>query len=326
MRAAPLPAPPLDPECGAVWRAISDAFVGGGSRNLDARLLPALRAQPLHSRESLLDGRRYSARDLRIPGPAGEILVSVFTPDVRAALVPGILWIHGGGMVAGDRFGAVEALDAAEAVSAVVVSVEYRLAPEHPAPAPVDDCLAALRWFVDYAADLGVDPRQVVLGGASAGGGIAAATALRIRDEGGPRLAGLFLCSPMLDDRMTTVSSHQLADGVPWTRPSNEFGWRSLLKDRAGTDAVTIYEAPGRAAELSTLPPTLVDVGSADLFRDEDVAFASRVWACGGDAELHVWPGAYHGFELLAPQSALSRDASAVRRRWMTRVLARTVA
>jgi acetyl esterase/lipase len=127
----------------------------------------------------------------------------------------------------------------------------------------------------------------------------------------------------MLDDRMTTLSSDQFDDAVLWTRASNEFGWRSLLGDRAGTDDVGIYEAPGRASDLAALPPTLVDVGSADLFRDEDVAFASTIWSAGGDCELHVWAGGYHGFELIAPTATLSADAREARRRWLTRTLAK---
>jgi acetyl esterase/lipase len=146
---------------------------------------------------------------------------------------------------------------------------------------------------------------------------------LRVRGHGGPALAGLLLCCPMLDDRMTSCSSGQFDDALLWTRASNEFGWRSLLGERFGTDDVTIYDVPGRATDLSGLPPTLVDVGSADLFRDEDVAFASSIWASGGDCELYVWAGGYHGFELVAPGSTLAGDAAAARRRWMARTLAK---
>ena len=222
-------------------------------------------------------------------------------------------------MVSGDRYQCPDALLLAEAIGAVVVAIEYRLAPEHPSPAPGDDCYAGLLWFLEHTTELGVDPSAIFLGGGSAGGGLAAGTALRLRDSGGPHLAGLILSSPMLDDRMTSVSSHQFPNDIVWTRPSNEFGWRSLLGDRQGTDDVSIYEAPGRATDLSGLPPTIIDVGSVDLFRDEDVAFASAIWAAGGDAELHIWPGGYHGFEFAAPDSALSKTALATRRQWIVR-------
>jgi acetyl esterase/lipase len=315
------PAPPLEAETGAVWRNIVETVFGGRGLRIDAETLPdARRFEPM-TRESLLADRPYTDREVVIDGPAGEVVLAVFTPDGAPATAPGIFWVHGGGMVTGTRWMAAEVLDMAVAVGAVVTSVEYRLAPEHPAPAPVDDCLAALRWVGVHAGELGIDPARLVLGGGSAGGGIAAATALRARDEGGPALAGLLLCSPMLDDRMATVSAGQFGDDVVWTRASNEFGWGSLLGERAGTDDVSIYEAPGRATDLAGLPPTLVDVGSAELFRDEDVAFASTIWASGGVAELHVWPGGCHGFDVLAPAAAMSLDAVEARRRWLARTL-----
>jgi acetyl esterase/lipase len=320
------PAPPLDPECGGIWRTISESMFEGRGPRVDADSLEATRNFELSTREALLEGRPYSHRELQLPGPAGDLVLSVFTPDALAAPGPAVYWVHGGGMVAGSRFGASEGVDAGAAVGAVITSVEYRLAPEHPAPAPADDCYAGLLWVAEHADELGIDPARVVLGGASAGGGLAAATALRVRDHGGPALAGLMLCCPMLDDRMTSCSSDQFDDVILWTRASNEFGWRSLLGDRFGTDEVTIYEVPGRATDLAGLPPTLVDVGSADLFRDEDVGFASTIWASGGDAELHVWPGGYHGFELLAPAATLSLDAAEARRRWVARTLVKVTA
>jgi acetyl esterase/lipase len=316
------PAPPFDPECGAAWRSLLDELFGGRGPRIDAESLQAVRGFDIRTRESLLEDGRFVDQDLQVGGTT----LSVFTPRDRAEVAPALYWIHGGGMVTGTRFAAGEALEAAASVGAVVTSVEYRLAPEHPAPAPLDDCYAGLLWVAEHADQLGVDPSRIVLGGTSAGGGLAAATALRVRDEGGPGLAGLLLGCPMLDDRMTTVSASQFGDDVLWTRASNEFGWRSLLGDRFDTDDVSIYEAPGRATDLSGLPPTFIDVGSADLFRDEDVAFASTVWASGGDAELHVWPGGFHGFELLVPSATLTRDAAEARRRWLARTLAKVEA
>ena len=305
---------PLDPEAGAAWRAVFDGLDGG--LRIDGETLDVVRALSVGDRDALLAGRPYDERTVDADG----VTLSVFTPTERVASpAPCLYWVHGGGMVMGSRWMAEKALDTAAVVGGVVVSVEYRLAPEHPAPAPVDDALAGLQWVVTHAADLGIDPERVVLGGDSAGGGISAGAALRIRDEGGPALAGLFLSQPMLDDRMTTVSAGQVGDDLAWTPASNEFGWRSLLGDR---DEVTIYDAPGRAEDLTGLPPTFVDVGSADLFRDEDVAFASRIWAGGGVAELHVWQGGYHGFDTLAPDAVLSADAGEARRRWLARTLA----
>ena len=290
---------------------------------LDAETLEFARTFELVNRETLLVGRAFTEHEVQVAGPAGQLTMSVFTPERRTSPSPGIYWIHGGGMVMGTRFGALEAIDLADAVGGVVASLEYRLAPEHPAPAPGDDCDAGLCWFAEHAGELGVDADRIVLAGSSAGGGLAAGAALRSRDRGGPSLAGLLLSSPMLDDRMATVAANQFGEDIVWTRAANEFGWRSLLGARMGTEEVTSYEVPGRATDLSDLPPTLIDVGSADLFRDEDVAFASRIWASGGDCELHVWPGGYHGFELFVPTAALSIDAVEARRRWLRRSLAK---
>lgn len=316
--------PPLDPECAPAWRAFANEVFDGVGLRLDTDTLPVHRSISWPDRETLLVDRPFTHQDLTVPGPVGELTLAVFQPHHHQPGSPAVYWIHGGGMVSGTRFEDPEALDAAADIGAVVVSVEYRLAPEHPSPAPFDDCHAGLIWFADHAQDFGVDPARIVLGGISAGGGLAAATALRIRDEGGPQLAGLLLCCPMLDDRMTTVSSHQFGNDLLWTRASNEFAWKCILGDRAGTDAVSTHEAPARATHLGGLPPTLIDVGSADLFRDENTSFASAIWAAGGDAELHVWAGGFHGSEQLAPDAAVSVAARRARANWLRRVVSRT--
>lgn len=261
---------PAPSRTGAAWRKFAEDVYGGQSPRLDETTLELARAFA-PTLDVTLAGMPYTTHEIQIPAPAPavDIELCVFTPDGHVAPAPGVLWVHGGGMVLGDR----DMLEAAVAVGGVIVSVEYRLAPEHPAPAPADDCLAALRWLGEHASGVGIDPARIVVAGGSAGAGLAAAAVLRARDQGGPPLAGLMLFQPMLDDRMTTVSSHQFTDGVPWIRASNEYGWRSLLGDRYSTDDVTIYEAPGRATDLSGLPPTYIDVGSADLFRDEDGTF-----------------------------------------------------
>lgn len=311
--------PPVDPEVGAPWEAMVELV---GAFEFDAGNLAEVRSLSPLGLDELLAKRAFTHEERAVPGPAGDVVLSVFTPEGHPGTGPGLFWIHGGGMVMGTRFMAGEALDTAAAVGAVVTSVEYRLAPEHPHPGPLDDCSAALAWVAEHAAELGIDPARLVLAGGSAGGGIAAGVALRVRDEGGPPLVGLLLLYPMLDDRMVTASC-AIDAVVPWNRASNEFGWRALLGDAFGTDDVPAHAAPGRATDLSGLPPTFVDVGSVDLFRDEDVAFASAIWAAGGDAELHVWAGAYHGSESFAPDAALSVDARQARARWLARILAR---
>jgi acetyl esterase/lipase len=141
------------------------------------------------------------------------------------------------------------------------------------------------------------------------------------RDKGGPTLAGQVVIYPMLDDRNQTVSSHQIDGFGVWDRRSNDTGWDALLGDRRGTDRVSIYAAPARATDLSGLPPAFIDVGTAEVFRDEAVAYASQIWADGGVAELHVWPGGFHGFDMMAPQAALSQAMLETRTKWVRRIL-----
>lgn len=160
-----------------------------------------------------------------------------------------------------------------------------------------------------------------MIAGASAGGGLAAGTALLARDRQGPALIGQMLVYPMLDDRDETVSSTQF-DGVGmWDRASNRMGWTALLCDRRGTDEVSVYAAPARATDLSGLPPAFIDCGSAEVFRDEDVAYASALWGAGVQAELHVWPGGFHGCDLVAPESKLAKAMMAARDAWVARLL-----
>jgi acetyl esterase/lipase len=204
---------------------------------------------------------------------------------------------------------------------AVAISVEYRLAPEHPDPAPIHDCFAGLVWTAAHAGELGFDPGRLIIAGASSGGGLTAGTALMARDRGGPALAAQILVCPMLDDRNQTTSSHQI-DGIGlWDRASNEVGWTALLGDRRNTDQVSVYAAPARATDFSGLPPAYIDCGSAEVFRDEDVAYASAIWAAGGVAELHVWAGGFHSFDGMAPHAAVSRAACETRTRFVARIL-----
>lgn len=317
--------PPLDHEVGPQWDNVRRLLYGPDGPRLHAGNLEAARDARASMGRSLAKLPGVTHRDVVIPTIDGEVTLAVFTygdgePQDDAPL---IYWIHGGGMVLGDRLGVEETYPFMVASGAVVVSPEYRLAPEHPSPAPQNDCLEGLLHVMANASEYGIDPAKVILGGTSAGGGLAASVALRLRDESGPRLLGLFLNCPMLDDRMLSVSSQQFDETVLWTQPMNVFGWTSLLGERFQSDAVTSYDAAGRAASVAQLPPTFVEVGSADIFRDEDVAFASRIWAEGGDVELHVWPGAIHGFDVIAPKAAVSIAAVNVRTDWIRRLLAR---
>lgn len=260
-------------------------------------------------------------RTVSIPGFGGDpITVAILARRDHRGAGPGILHSHGGGMVLGHRYSGIGEIAAwVREFDAVAVSVEYRLAPEFPDPVPVEDCFAALAWVAAHAEELGIDAARLIVAGASAGGGLAAGTALLVRDRGGPALAGQMLIYPMLDSRNSSGSARQF-DGIGiWDRESNETGWNALLGDRRDGD-VSPYASPARALDLSRLPPAFIDVASAEVFRDEDIAYASKIWADGGVAELHVWPGGTHGFEVLAPELAISQQALAARVRWLRRL------
>ena len=293
---------------------------------LTSEMIPVVRPMIASSAEQALAGRTIHATDHTVPGRDGapDVVVTVLERPDRTPGGPLICYLHGGGLVIGDRFfGLGPVLGWVEDLDAVLVTVEYRLAPEHPYPAALDDCASALAWVAENAAALGVDPGRLVLAGASAGGGLAAGLALRVRDSGGPALAAQVLIYPMLDDRNETVSSRQFDGFGRWDRGSNDTGWDAYLGERRGTDAVEVYAAPGRATDLSGLPPTYVDVGSAEVFRDEDVAYATRIWADGGECELHVWPGGFHAFDMEAPTARLSAAMIETRTAWLRRTLDR---
>jgi acetyl esterase/lipase len=317
------PPPPFDPELAAALEIVGAQI----PPSVTAEMLPAMRegtALMAISDEDLRRGGTFEVQELSVPGPLGapEISLLVCRPAGARAPLAAIYHTHGGGMILGNnRVGIQDMLDWAQELQLVVVSVEYRLAPDHPHPAPVEDCYAGLTWTADHAAELGIDPERIIIAGSSAGGGLAAAVALLARDHGGPALAGQMLMCPMIDDRNDTPSSLQMAGRGVWDRTSNDTGWTALLGAERGGPDVSPYAAPARAGDVSGLPPAFIDVGSAETFRDEDVTYATRIWQAGGRAELHVWPGGFHGFDLMAPQAAISQDAKAARVRWLRRLL-----
>lgn len=259
-----------------------------------------------------------------IPGPEGapDLEITILSPHQSDGALPVLYNIHGGGMMVGHRNMDVGRLLALVLeLNVVAVNVEYRLAPEHPHPAPVEDCYAGLVWTVEHADELGIDPSRIVVTGASAGGGLAAGVALLARDRNGPAIAGQLLACPMLDDRNESVSTRQY-DGIgAWDRNNNDTGWDALLGPARGTDAASPYAVPARMTDLSGLPPAYLDVGAAEIFRDETTEYALRIWATGGQAELHVWAGGYHGFAGFSPDAEVSRSAVATRLSWLRRIL-----
>ncbi|MFH9610901.1 alpha/beta hydrolase [Streptomyces sp. NPDC017448] len=257
-----------------------------------------------------------------VPADRPDVPVLVCRPAAAAGRLPVLYYLHGGGMVMGHaRQNLDYVLQLAAELDAAVVSVEYRLAPEHPHPAALEDCLTGLTWLTAHAQDLGVDPERIVLLGLSGGGALAAGLALYLRDHLDLRPLGHMLVCPMLDDRNNTPSSTQFAHLGGWNPATNEAAWNHVLGDRRATAHVPAYAAPARAEDLSGLPPVYLEVGAVEMLRDEIVTYATRIWAAGGHAELHVWPGAFHGFDFFAPTAALSRHARTARLQWLQRIL-----
>ncbi|MEU8661427.1 alpha/beta hydrolase [Actinoplanes philippinensis] len=316
--------PPFDAELGAALAALGDQL----PPSLTPEMIPIMRqgaaVMGTISDDDLRRDGRFTVEERAVPGLDGDPDVSLLIcrPAAVAEAAGCLYHTHGGGMILGDNRAGIDLmLDLAEEFGLVVVSVEYRLAPETPHPGPVNDCYAGLLWTAAHAGELGFGPGRLIVAGGSAGGGLAAALALMARDLGGPELLGQLLICPMLDDRNESASAVQMEGLGVWDRTANRTGWGALLGDAAGGPDVSPYAAPARAADLGNLPPAFVDVGSAETFRDEDVAYASRIWQAGGRAELHVWPGAFHGFDMMAPAAVISQDARQARFRWLNRLL-----
>ena len=255
---------------------------------------------------------RVHTEDRWVPGWAGGVggeamvRVRVHRPlgEPTGAV---LLWVHGGGHVLGAPEQDDPLLDGVVArTGCVALAVDWRRAPEHPYPAAVHDTYAVLAALGGGLPGVDHDPGRVVVGGASSGGGVAAGVALLARDRGEHQLAGQLLIYPMLDDRELTVSSRAVTDPRVWNHESNRAGWSAYLGELAGGD-VPPYAAPARATDLAGLPPTWLATAELDLFRDEDVDYARRLLEAGVPTELHVYPGGVHGFDLFAPEAALTR-------------------
>jgi len=269
-----------------------------------AELLPMLRARPTRFPVNPDDVARTDMTTVQAPGPAGapEVGVVVYRPKGSQGPLPCIFHIHGGGYITGAA-SANEAVHRplAAALGCCIVSVDYRLAPETRFPGAIEDCYAALSWLVAHAENLGVDGARIGVMGESAGGGLAAALALLVRDRGEHRLAFQHLIYPMIDDRTcVTRTPNPYAGEFVWTPEANRFGWSSLLGAAPGGEGVSAYAAAARAKDLTGLPPAFIATGALDLFLDEDLTYAQRLIRSGVPVEVHVYPGAYHGFQWAA--------------------------
>jgi acetyl esterase len=298
----------FDPELADLAAAVAD--------------LPPL-TDPVQSRERTrqfidvmnadLDTSGLDIEDRAVPGPAGapDVAVRVYSPSGRTSPVPGLLYIHGGGFFGGsidlEHAGAVRT---ARELGVVVVSVEYRLAPENPFPAGLEDCYAALTWLHQSAGELGIDAGRVAVSGGSAGGGLTAGLTLLVRDRGGPPIAFQCLMIPELDDRLDTPSMQRFTDTPMWHRAAAERSWRWYLGDAYGTGDVSPYAAPARAADLSGLPPAYVTTMEFDPLRDEGITYALRLLQAGVSVELHSFPGTFHGSGMVAGAAVTRRETA----------------
>ncbi len=331
---------------GAVWLLLFSAIAcaGGNSRvSVDAELTallapvapelrpaaariagmprPAFTTEALPSRRAAL--RQFEQPPLpdipfekrTIPGPAGAPDVTVYLINIGGGQRPAILHTHGGGYIAGSPAQDLPRLQRlAQALDCVIVSVDYRLAPETTWQGSGEDNYAALKWLHDHAAELGVDRQRLAVMGESAGGGHAALLALMARDRGQVSLIFQMLIYPMLDDRTASTREVPAPLGeLIWTAEANRFGWRAFLGQEPGTTAVPAAAVPARAGSLAGLPPAFIAVGGLDLFVQENIAYAQRLIAAGVPTELLVLPGAFHAFDVVAEETALARRFSEAR-------------
>jgi acetyl esterase/lipase len=249
-------------------------------------------------------------RDILVPGPegGGPVRVRLYTPQNVVGAVPVLVWIHGGGFIIGSP-----EQDEANNISIVrelgiaVAAVAYRLAPEHPFPAPLEDCYAALRWLHAGAAALGLKRDRIAIGGASAGGGLAAGLVLMAHDRKQVPVAFQLLLYPMLDDRTATRTDIDQSHLRLWNTKSNVYGWSAYLGREPGSDGVHPHAVPARRENLTGLPPAWIGVGTLDLFHGEDVAFAQRLNEAGVPCALQIVEGAFHAFDVMGAKTAVAQ-------------------
>jgi acetyl esterase/lipase len=304
----------LDPELRVVVEKLPS------DRPLDLNDIPAARAKMKKMLTAMLAAlppvEGVTSQHQFAPGLQGDpaVRVRVYRPNDQLSKLPALFWIHGGGYVMGD----IEQDDRlmkqlVKRINCVAVSVEYRLAPEYPFPVPIEDCYAGLKWLFAHVDELAVEPSRIAIGGASGGGGLAAGLALLVRDRGEVQVAFQLLIYPMIDDRNITPASYAITDPRTWHRESNRLGWKAYLGRDGGGAEVSPYAAAVRAKDLTNLPPAYIPVGALNLFVDENIEYAQRLIQAGVPTELHVYPGAFHGFDLFAPSARVSKQFKADR-------------
>jgi acetyl esterase/lipase len=303
----------LDPELVApldAWHAATKGGINLHDIPATRKMMDELAAAQM-AKAAPIEG--VTSVDKKVPGPKGapDVFLRIYQPTDRPATLPAL-----------ERDDLL-AKHLARVGQCVVASVEYRLAPEHPFPAPVEDCYAALKWLASNSADLGVNKSRIAIGGASAGGGLAAGLAVLTRDRAEIELAFQLLIYPMIDDRNVAPASATAPDTYVWTRENNLMGWQAYLGQKPGGKDVSPYAAASRATDLKGLAPAYIPVGDLDLFLDENITYAQRLLAAGVPTELHVYPGAFHGFNGFVPNAEVSRRFNGDRDNALKRMLHR---
>ncbi len=270
------------------------------------------RAESLVGSDTLPKDDAVQVYDVYIPNgdESAPMRLRVYAPKEAEGKLAGIYWIHGGGFLFGvPEQDEGQSIRFAKEAGAVVVSPDYRLTPEHPYPAALDDSYAGLKWFFENAGSLGVDSTRIAIAGSSAGGNLCAATAIVARDKGEVAPAFQMPLYPMIDDRFGTPASHESIDLRVWNNTANAYAWKAYIGDAMGTDHATAYMAPARAEDLSGLPPAYSCVGDLDPFRDDTIQYMARMAQAGVPVEFHLYSGAYHAFEVIAPDTDYARRA-----------------
>ncbi|RAS73623.1 alpha/beta hydrolase [Priestia endophytica] len=273
--------------------------------------LQAIREGIAQMRPPTVVDESLSLTDEVIVGPdANSLPLRIYRPKSINESLPVLLWIHGGGYILGSIDDNDDTcMRLVKEANCVVVSVDYRLAPEHPYPAPIEDCYAALKWIADNAEPLNIDSNRIGVAGASAGGGLTAALTLLARDRQYPSICFQMPLYPMIDDRNNTPSTNEIKEGFVWNQKTNEASWKMYLGEIYGTDNIPAYASPARAEDYSNLPYTYTFVGQLDPFRSETLTYVTKLAQAGVDVEFHLYPRAYHWFEGLNPNANVSIHA-----------------
>lgn len=312
-----IPRPPFDPAL---------KFTENFARLSESLDVEALRGyQPLTADSIIERFPHLEHEEFTAPAIEGlgdePVKLSVFRSSIsKNTKKPALFYIHGGGQVSGNRFSGLDSvISTFSDLDLVFITVDYRLAPEHPSPTGAYDSYAGVVYIADHAQEWGIDPSKIVVYGISGGAAPTASVAKLSKTRQYPKICAQILSTPMLDDRNITVSARQFEHGTLWCGATNRMAWDLALGPKSGSPDVDELISPARSVDLSGLPPAYIDVGECEVFRDEAVAYASQIWKCGGTAELHVWPGSYHGSFLFEVEVPVSKSAVNAQRDFIRR-------